>query len=142
MKTVFLLRGIPGGGKSTVAEILTHHIQGGSEIVSADHYMINELTGEYQFDREKLSWAHASCRNAYREALKNGVTRVIVDNTNIKRSDFMRDYRREAIEAGYRFIELTIGDFNVEEATKRNTHNVPIETIQRMRDEFQLMKVK
>ena len=46
-KTVYILSGVPGCGKSKFAKSLN---VGNSVIVSADNFFVDSTTGEYKFD--------------------------------------------------------------------------------------------
>jgi len=54
VKQLILLRGLPGSGKSTFANLL------GGIHVEADQYFIQD--GEYKFDASKLKQAHNWCK--------------------------------------------------------------------------------
>jgi len=54
-KILYIVRGIPGSGKSTIAKTL-----GGIQIES-DQYFIDS-NGEYKFDASKLHNAHNYCQ--------------------------------------------------------------------------------
>lgn len=53
MKELFLLRGLPGAGKSTLAKTI------GGKHFEADMYFIKD--GEYKFEADKLKMAHNWC---------------------------------------------------------------------------------
>jgi len=55
MKELFLLRGLPGAGKSTLAKSL------GGKHIEADMYF--EYEGKYKFDASRLKEAHDWCQN-------------------------------------------------------------------------------
>ena len=57
--TLFIVRGVPGSGKSTFAK----HIWNEYAICEADKYFVDRETGEYKFDATKLKEAHEWCRN-------------------------------------------------------------------------------
>jgi predicted kinase len=142
MKRVYLMRGLPGMGKSTVAKALADaHTNGDPAdrvepvIVSADDYFV-QTDGTYAWDRTKLNLAHSQCMSRFDAALKKGVEVVIVDNTNIKRRDFAY-YQGLAHEMGYQFFEVAVGNLDVEASTTRNKHGVPRETVERMAREWQ-----
>jgi len=82
MNQVYILRGIPGAGKSTWAK---HHAQGEYVIVSADHFFMKR--GEYQFDPRFLPQAHQGCFRAFVDhagaEFTDRLDEIYVDNTNI-----------------------------------------------------------
>lgn len=63
---------------------------------------------------------------------------IFIDNTNIKKSDYM-NYLNYAEIYNYEveIIDLFDGGLSDEELFKRNTHNVPLETIKSMRAKYQ-----
>lgn len=144
-RTVVIVRGWPGCGKSTLAYTLaTQYVDAAKyfkpyAIVSADNYFM--LDGEYKFDRSKISLAHAECRDAFSHALRKNVPLVIVDNTNIKRKDYDW-YVQVAVNECYEVYQClapgVVEDLSPEECFKRNVHNVPLETIARMKKEFEI----
>lgn len=134
MKRVYLMRGLPGQGKTAVASALA----AGHDavlVVSADHFF-TKPDGTYEWFREGLAAAHEWCRSQYEAAIKTDTNVIIVDNTNIKRRDF-KFYEDLALEAGYQFFEITVGNLDVEASAKRNKHGVPRETLERMAKEWQ-----
>ena len=124
MKTVKLLVGIPGSGKSTYTKQFPNAV-----IVSADHYFTNS-NGDYNFDKTKLGKAHDECFYLYVKAILEKKDMVIVDNTNAKRRDLFR-YLEFANVHKYN-VELVYIKCDPEVAFKRNVHEVPLETIQKM----------
>lgn len=86
---LYIMRGCPGSGKSHLAQRLTTTPE---QIISADQWF--SPTDNYQEYRanwavEKLFAAHNWCKSKVREALQRGVSPIVLDNTNIKRRDFM-----------------------------------------------------
>jgi predicted kinase len=59
MKTLTLLRGLPGSGKSTFAKQIWNEYA----ICEADKYFVDKESGEYRFDASKLKEAHSWCKN-------------------------------------------------------------------------------
>jgi len=73
---LFLVRGLPGSGKSTVAAELIGHE---GVMVAADDYF--EKSGEYIFDPSKLPDAHEECRNNVEKAMLADCPKIAVHNT-------------------------------------------------------------
>ena len=130
---VYILRGLPGQGKSTVAQDL------GGEVVSADDYFV--VDGKYEFDATKLKEAHKYARELFQIHLDNAVEKIVVDNTNTQEWEF-KDYKEKALERDYKVIELIVGTRNVDESVERNTHNVPRTVIRKMAKRFDFPEVE
>lgn len=133
----YVMRGLPGSGKSTMAKnILANSLDG--RIFSTDDYFMLP-NGQYQFDPIKLAAAHAWNLDRTIKAFTKNVDTVILDNTNILKEHYMT-YVKEAVVRGYRVTVVTVGTFDnefIEECHLRNSHGVPLHTIQRMAKNFQ-----
>lgn len=137
MKTVFIMRGISGSGKSTVAKKLAAR----EYICSTDEYFM--VNGEYKFDRSKLGEYHKRNFELFSSFVEVGVQTLVVDNTNCKRSEFEK-YADKAVAHGYVVLEVCVGNpwrqnkekdmryistSFVEACIARNGHNVPSESV-------------
>jgi len=129
-KTVTILRGISGAGKSTY---IKKNLPG-AVVCSADHHFM-DADGNYNFDPSQLGRAHGSCQSNFKKALEQGVTSVVVDNTNTTVRE-MRPYVQLAKQFGYD-VDIVRLIVPVKVAAKRNAHNVPLVAIQRMQDRMQ-----
>lgn len=88
MKTVLILRGVSGSGKSTFAETLRQLNPDSVVVCTADDYF-TDADGNYNFDASRLRYAHAACQEKFLDALHAPETSlIIVANTNTKPSDF------------------------------------------------------
>lgn len=138
MKILYILRGLPGSGKSTLAYTLTENEFESALICSTDRFFYQN--GEYKFDAKKLGWAHQKNKEACRSGMMAGYHNIVIDNTNIKRADF-QPYIDMAKEHGYSVQEIVVGRFDeesIKEYAARNQHGVPIESIRRMAERFEL----
>ena len=85
MKILYIVRGLPGSGKSTFAEELTkghgtgHAYVDGGVALEADSYFVNE-EGVYIFNPEKLAEAHTACHDGCKQAMKAG-RKIAIANT-------------------------------------------------------------
>ncbi len=127
-KIVYIMRGVPGSGKSTIAQEVAQDFNG--SVHSTDDFFI-EQDGSYNFDRTKLGEAHQSNLEAFGASLEQELPVVIVDNTNIKRWEFEK-YVKLAEQRGYVIREVRAPTPELDEALARNLHGVPEETIKRM----------
>jgi predicted kinase len=138
MKTLIILRGLPGSGKSTLIQKLEQDYKLKPTICSADDYWYNgkdKVPENYKFDILKISKAHGYCKFRFLQAIKDEKELIIIDNTNIKFRDF-KDYIVEAIKNNYKVICHSITGLSAEESFKLNIHNVPLETCQNMIKSF------
>ena len=124
MKELFLLRGLPGAGKTTLANSI------GGTWVEADHYFLNE-NGEYEFDASKLKYAHKWCQNVVKVWILNSVPKITVSNTFTQAWE-MQPYYDLAKKYGYRVYSLVVENRHGGE----NVHNVPREKIEEMARRF------
>ncbi len=128
-KVMFILRGLPGSGKSTKAKQLAG--DNGVILSTDDFFMIN---GEYQYDPAMIGEAHFWNETRAQNAIENEVSPIVIDNTNVEAWQ-PKKYVEMALAAGYD-IKVEQADtpwaFNAEELAKRNTHEVPQANIEEM----------
>ena len=134
MKTLLLIRGLPGSGKTTLARTLEARITGSFEVCADDYFMVD---GEYKFDAAKLEEVHRLCQLGTRLALEKGTSFVIVHNTFSKRWEMER-YLRMAEEHDYRVqvVDLFNAGLSINELVERNVHGAPHKTIKQMWDRW------
>ena len=128
MGTVYVLRGLPGSGKSTYTKVL-----GATRKFSADDFFLKD--GVYQFDPNYLPQAHAYCLRSYTNWVRDPEVRdfgevIAIDNTNISVAE-VAPYAALALAYGW---ELKIINFScpLEQAHARNTHGVPLSVMEQM----------
>jgi len=132
-RKLFILRGLPGSGKSEKAKQLV----GNGVIHSTDNFFIRD--GKYVFDSDNIGRFHClNLMNSIR-SMQRGVSPIIIDNTNIV-SSHCSGYVDQGKLYGYEIIIVepdTPWAFNVEELVKRNTHDTPRETIVEMLEQYE-----
>ena len=124
-KTLIILRGVSGAGKSTFCDL----IQGPKVVCCADDFFVDDK-GNYNWNGALIGRAHESCRHKFDWALKDDVVdNIIIANTNTKPSDW-KYYEDKAREAGLRVIFIVLEN----RCGSVNIHNVPEETLKRQAD--------
>lgn len=123
MSTLTIIRGLPGTGKTTIAESLNCiHLE-------ADMYFMKD--GKYCFDGNKIKNAHDWCYKAFKNAVECGMD-VVVSNTFTTRKEFIR-----YIE----FAQIFEYDINVISTIRRrifgSIHNVPDDVLSKMKNRWE-----
>lgn len=133
-KVMFIMRGLPGSGKSTIVKMITE-VYPCAVPCSADDYF-QQPDGSYKFNRSQLSFAHEFCQEKAKGACVKSCPVIVIDNTNVKMWE-MRKYADLASSFNYTVVTVqprTPWKFNPTELAKRNKHAVDAETIrQRLR---------
>lgn len=127
MNRLILIRGIPGSGKSTKGRSI--ELSHSDHIVLEAYMYMYDNKGKYIFNPNKLKEAHKWCQTTTRCLLLSGKS-VIVCNTFIKLWE-LDPYIKIAKEIGCDIeILRVVGNYV-------NTHNVPQDTIDRMKSTYE-----
>lgn len=123
-KILYIVRGLPGSGKSTFAKsIAPVHFE-------ADMFFMND--GEYKFDFSKIKEAHQWCQESTREAMVSGSPKVSVSNTFTQEWE-MKPYYEMAEKYGYTVFSVIVENRH----GGKNIHGVPDATLDSMRKRFE-----
>jgi predicted kinase len=124
-KELYLLRGLPGAGKSTLAKSL------GGKHVEADMFFMED--GEYKFDATKIKHAHSWCQTIVGGWMSDDEERIVVSNTFTQEWEMM-PYIDWAEHFGYTVFSLIVENRH----GGINQHNVPQEVIDKMKNRFEV----
>lgn len=126
-KMLYLVRGLPGSGKSTFAQTLAEAL--GATHLEADQYFTNE-EGEYFWVPELVHRAHKWCENYALISFREGET-IVVSNTFTREKE-MKPYLDMAEFYGYDVTTLIVENRH----GNVSVHDVPEETMTKMRNRF------
>ena len=125
-KVLYIVRGIPGSGKSTFAKTL------GGEHYEADMFFIDG-NGEYKFDGTKIKLAHEWCQDmVYMDMIKE-IPKIVVSNTFTQEWE-MRPYFELAKNYGYKVFSVIVENRH----GGTNQHEVPEEVLTKMCERFEI----
>lgn len=155
-KTLIIMRGIPGSGKSSIAASLTggdcRHVTSNSGarylygregvVCSTDSYFYDEWSpdGNYVFDPSKLGKNHAANQQAVADAMNMGVPCIVVDNTHVQKWE-TDAYTGMAEANGYKIVVVEVPHVSVDLCDERNSHGVPREALERMDNKWEMFRV-
>lgn len=128
MKKLLLIIGIPGSGKSTMANKIKSENPEffDANIWEADMFFMKD--GEYKWNPDMLWFAHKWCQAKVELDMKQNKN-VIVSNTNLTSLE-RKPYIKLAKKYGY---EIEVIECN---GGFKNIHDVPDETIERMKKKY------
>ena len=124
---LYIIRGVPGSGKTTLAAKMLDRAMIDS-FYEADDHMVDD-SGNYRFDPSRLKHCHNECQRSVRHALRNEWS-VAVSNTFTRKWE-MQPYLDMAEELGIQVTVLVCqGEFD-------NVHGVPADKVRVMRERFE-----
>lgn len=133
MKNIlYIVRGIPGGGKSTFAHSLN------CPVFEAD--MFFQKDGEYKFDGSKIKDAHAWCQNEVKNAMEFNKGTYGLENSEIAVSNTftqeweMAPYYELANMYNYMVFSIIVENRH----GGKNTHGVPDDKVEMMKKRFEV----
>ena len=129
MNQIILVRGLPGSGKTSLIE----SIRGESPVFAADDHFYELGNGKYNFDPSELHTAHLNCQKKAESEMYNGTKTIFVTNTFTTNKE-MKPYQEMAERYGYRCSVIIVENRH----GNSNVHNVPNETIERMKNRFNI----
>jgi ABC-type molybdenum transport system ATPase subunit/photorepair protein PhrA len=136
MKTLYILRGLPGSGKSTLSNTIVDSIA----VCEADQYFVDKETGKYKFNPDEIKIAHQWCKDEVENRMKYNqdtygldYSEIVVSNTFTQEWE-MDPYFKLAEKYGYRVFSIIVENRH----GGKNTHGVPDEKVEVMKNRFQV----
>ena len=125
MSVMYIIRGVPGSGKTSLAEILERDLL--AIVCEADDYFYNE-DNEYVYDKSQINEAHKYCFDkVHKTMMKRG--NVIISNTSSEEWELQK-YIDLANDFGYDIQIITL------QSTFSNIHDVPREVLDKFDKKF------
>lgn len=128
MNILYIVRGVSGAGKTTLAKTLSHYV------FSADDYFVNPVTGDYEFEASHLPAAHKRCSQRTDDAMQQDVPVIAVANTFTREWE-MKGYYELAEKYGYMVFSIIVENRH----GGVNVHGVPEKTLEQMKQRFEVV---
>jgi predicted kinase len=131
-KELYLVRGIPGSGKSTFAKSICKPWQH----LETDMFFMKN--GEYNFNIDKIKQAHQWCKDKVHAKMKRTIwnrifnRKIVVSNTFTQEWE-MKTYFVLARRFKYKVFVVTVENWH----GGKNQHGVPEEKLELMRNRFE-----
>ena len=133
-KVLVLVRGLPGSGKSTFANLVWNNYA----ICEADKFFYDK-EGNYNFDASKLKQAHEWCQNQVETKMQDNQNNpqfypeIVVSNTFTQEWE-MDAYYSLAKQYGYQVHSVIVENRH----GGVNTHGVPEDKLEIMKNRFEI----
>ena len=132
MKTLLLIRGLPGSGKTSLARLLA--ASGEFAHFSIDSFFEDRATGTYCFDYKTNHLAYKKCESDTKQAMLEGRTKIIVEHTFTIEWE-MEPYFKMASELGYQVFVMTLENRH----GGRNIHGIADVQLQKMASKYKVV---
>ena len=126
-KVLYIVRGVPGSGKTTLAKQLT------SNVFEADHYFYDN-DGNYNFIPSEIKEAHKECKQFVGFAMESGIQKIAVSNTFTQEWE-MEPYFELAKKYGFKVFTIIVENRH----GGVNEHGVPEDKIEQMKNRFEIV---
>jgi predicted kinase len=125
-KVLVILRGLPGSGKSTFAELFK------APICSADDFLM--IDGVYVWTQARVRRAHELCEAKCKSLMEAEEPLIIISNMNVKARDW-RTYGKMAEDTGYMVFTVIIENRH----GGKNSHGVTEEMMKDIEERFSII---
>ncbi len=126
-KMIYLVRGIPGSGKTTFAKQLAPNW-----VFEADHYFYDN-DGNYNFIASEIKEAHKECQQYVGYAMESNTPKIAVSNTFTQEWE-LQPYYELAIKYGYYVTSIIVENRH----GGTNKHGVPDDKLEQMKNRFEI----
>jgi predicted kinase len=128
---LFLLRGLPGAGKSALAAVLSE--AGKYPVCSVDDYFTDASTGVYHFKFDENHLAYQSCIDRTETSMRSKCTKIFIANTFTMDWE-LAPYFKLAAKHNYQLFVMTVEKYH----QGVNSHDVSDAQLQRMAEKYKV----
>src|SRR5688572_13117813 len=128
-RSLIILRGLPGSGKTTLASVLAGD---SSPVFSIDDYFTT--SGKYRFEFDKNHLAYKQCEERTRSAMQQGLGKIFLDNVFSLEWE-MEPYFQLAKEFNYEIFVVTVENRH----GSGNIHGISDEQLKKMAEKYNVV---
>ena len=128
-KELYIVRGLPGSGKSTFAKTLVKKDYCHKE---ADMFFVDR-DGNYNFNPSQIKDAHKWCQDEIEFVMKYDHSPLVVSNTFTQEWE-MKPYFELAEKYGYKVFSIVVENRH----GGTNVHGVPADKLEQMKERFEI----
>jgi predicted kinase len=128
-QSLFLLRGLPGSGKSTIANALSE--SGKYPVFSVDDYFTNQTTDTYHFKFDENHIAYKQCESNTEKSMQEQAPKIFIANTFTLGWE-IEPYFKLASKYNYKIFVLTVENYH----GYKNIHDVSQSQIEKMAEKY------
>jgi predicted kinase len=125
-KSLVVIRGLPGAGKNTFAELFK------APVCCADDYLM--VDGKYVWTQAGVRIAHEKCEAKCKSLMEANEPLIIIANMNVKARDW-RAYGKLAEEYGYMVFTVIVENRH----GGKNSHGVTEEMLKDIEERFSIV---
>jgi len=131
LNSLILLRGLPGSGKTTLAQVISEN--GLYPIYSIDDFFTDSISGEYQFVFKDNHLAYKHCEQQTQKAMEEDVTKIVLHNTFTMDWE-IEPYFKMAKVFNYRVFVMTVENYH----GQSNCHHISDEQLFKMAQKYKI----
>lgn len=129
-KSLIILRGLPGSGKTTLANLLSENNK--YPVFSVDDYF-TDANGNYHFKFDENHLAYKLCEENTRNAMKANTEKIFLHNTFTIDWE-LETYFKLAKEFDYQIHVLTVENYH----GAKNVHDISDEQMKKMAEKYKV----
>ena len=131
-RSLIILRGLPGSGKSALAKLLSEN--NSWPIFSVDDYFTDAHSGEYDFNFAKNHLAYKQCFERTESAMLNAISKIFLDNVFSLEWE-MEPYFKLAAKMSYTVFVVTVENRH----QGKNRHHISEEQLSKMAEKYKVV---
>jgi len=131
LSCLILIRGLPGAGKTTLANLLSE--DGLYPVFSVDDYFTNSNNGDYKFEFSENHLAYSSCLRKVEQSMIENTKKIFVHNT-LTLDWEIEQYFKLSSKHQYTIFVVTCENYH----SKKNLHSISDDQLVKMANKYKV----